>query len=603
MHLAKIANAYVVELLGKTGEPKADRPVQFQVKHRDFRDPVRVTLKSDPSGRIQLGPLNDITSVTATGPEGSPRIWHLQPDQHTYYGSVHAAAGAPVTVPFVGSKLARTEVSLLERRGNTFIADRFDNLSVENGMLVAKGLPAGDYDLWLKVPNRHITLRIAAGESRANYVLGKIRHLEQRGESPLQIVAVASEKESLRIQLHNSNKFARVHVFATRYVPEYNAFGNIGRILDAEPTQYYRPPIEAYYASGRNIGDELRYILDRKSTQKYPGMMVERPSVLLNPWAVRTTQTAQQEAQAGTDFAATPPPAPADVAPRPESAAVADPKGIQPPLQSNLDFLSEASVVVTNLVPDDNGIVEIPRKGLGSHQHIHVVAVDPVSTAYRAVSLPEQPTKFRDLRLLAGLDPQKHFTQQKRTTVVTSGGTFELPDIVTSKFEAYDSLARVYGLYMTLSHDPKLLEFGFILNWPNLKPEEKRTQYSKYACHELNFFLFKKDPQFFTAVVKPYLANKRDKTFSIAGCSGMPLEADIDPWAHEQLNIVERILLAQRVPADTEHGKRHVRDLFDLLPPDIERSNLLFRTAIRGSALETSDALGVEAKAGDCVRI
>ena len=43
-------------------------------------------------------------------------------------------------------------MSLLELRGNTFVADRFENLSVENGLLVAKNLSPGDYDLWLKEP-------------------------------------------------------------------------------------------------------------------------------------------------------------------------------------------------------------------------------------------------------------------------------------------------------------------------------------------------------------------------------------------------------------------------------------------------------------------
>ena len=319
--------------------------------------------------------------------------------------------------------------------------------------------------------------------------------------------------------------------------------------------------------------------------------MLDRPSVLLNPWAVRTTQTAQQDAQAGTDFAPAAP-APMSAAARPSAAPSESAAAAALPVESNLDFLGEASVVVTNLVPDDKGLIVIPRKQLGAHQHLHFVAVDPVSTAYRSVSLPEQPMKFRDLRLANGLDPQKHFTQQKRTSVVASGETFELADILTSKFETYDSLARVYGLYMTLTRDPKLLEFGFVVNWPKLKPEEQRTQYSKYACHELNFFLFKKDPKFFATVIKPYLANKRDKTFLDRWLLGLPLEADLDPWAYEQLNTVERILLAQRIAADAEHGRRHVRDAFDLLPTDIERSNLLFRTAIRGSALETSDTCG-----------
>src|SRR6185436_7574567 len=185
-----------------------------------------------------------------------------------------------------------------------------------------------------------------------------------------------------------------------------------------------------------------------------------------------------------------------------------------------------------------------------------------------------------------------------RTSVVASGETFELADILTSKYETYDSLARVYGLYMTLTRDPKLLEFGFVLNWPKLKPEEQRTQYSKYACHELNFFLFNKDPKFFATVIKPYLANKRDKTFLDRWLLGLPLEAELDPWAYGQLNTVERILLAQRIAADSEHGRRHVRDAFDLLPTDMERSNLLFRTAIRGSALETSETAAGAVLAG-----
>ena len=55
LHLAKFGPDYAVELLGRTGEPKADRPVQLAVKHRDFKEPVRVTVKTDANGRVLLG--------------------------------------------------------------------------------------------------------------------------------------------------------------------------------------------------------------------------------------------------------------------------------------------------------------------------------------------------------------------------------------------------------------------------------------------------------------------------------------------------------------------------------------------------------------------
>ena len=129
---------------------------------------------------------------------------------------------------------------------------------------------------------------------------------------------------------------------------------------------------------------------------------------------------------------------------------------------------------------------------------IHVVAVDPLNTTVpHGRRCRSSRPQFLDLRLRAGLDPTGHFTQQKQVSVLAAGKPFVLADAAGSRFEAYDSLAKVYGLYATLSHDPKLAEFAFVLNWPKLKPEEKRALYSKYACHELNFFLAKKDPEFF----------------------------------------------------------------------------------------------------------
>ena len=40
-----------------------------------------------------------------------------------------------------------------------------------------------------------------------------------------------------------------------------------------------------------------------------------------------------------------------------------------------------------------------------------------------------------------------------------------LADVAASRFEVYDSLARVYGLYATLNPDGKLAEFAFVLGW------------------------------------------------------------------------------------------------------------------------------------------
>jgi len=319
--------------------------------------------------------------------------------------------------------------------------------------------------------------------------------------------------------------------------------------------------------------------------------MLERPSLLLNPWAVRGTETAKQEAAPGADFAPE-----SEMLGRAEGGGGGGGRaGAARGDFANLDFLAEASLVLLNLEPDEQGVIVIPRKDLGAHQHLHVVAVDPRDTVCRSISLPEVEPKFNDLRLARGLDPAKHFAQRKQVTAVDAKQPFVLADIASSRFEAYDSLARVYTLYATLSNNATLIEFGFIRNWPGLKPEQKQEKYSKYACHELNFFLLHKDPEFFRATILPYLKNKKDKQFLDRWLLGEDLSGYVQPWLYAQLNVVERILLSQRLADDRRHTLRDVRDRFDLIPPDVERANLLFDTAVKGSALETGDKLGLEA--------
>jgi hypothetical protein len=236
----------------------------------------------------------------------------------------------------------------------------------------------------------------------------------------------------------------------------------------------------------------------------------------------------------------------------------------------------------------------VTRKAIGPHPVLHIVAVDPLNTTARSATLPEAPAEFVDLRLRHGLDPKGHFTQQKQVSVLAAGERFVVEDVADSRFEAYDSLAKVYTLYTTLSKDPKLAEFAFLLNWPKRKPEEKRAEFSKYACHELNFFLAKKDPAFFQAVVRPYLANKKDKTFLDRWLLEEDLSEYLQPWWYGRLNTVERILLAQREKGEPAKTARYVNDIVRLQPPNIDRFLSLFDTAIKGRALETDLGLGFD---------
>ncbi|MFM8250274.1 MAG: hypothetical protein ACKOBW_01620 [Planctomycetota bacterium] len=591
LYLVRAAGKYFVELLGRTGEPKVSRAVNFVFKHRDFQEPIQVTLKTDALGRVQLGELTDIVTLAATGPEGTVHNWPLHSDSYSYPATIHGRVGEAVTLPYLGGKpeASRDELSLLELRGENYVADRFAALTVKNGLVVIDKLPAGDYDLWFKGVNQRVRVRLVAGDQIGNYIVGSLRQLETRPLAPLAIASVTAEADRVQVSLSNVSNVARVHVFASRYVPAFHAYGHLARVRDAEPYLFTAGSAASVYVTGRSIGDEYRYIIDRKYAKKYPGNTLERPSLLLNPWAVRSTETGEVVAQRGEAFRGKGEAQMGDASRKAaEDTRLAAQGGF-----SDLDFLAEASAVLVNLTPDEKGVVTIPKAAIGSHQHLHIVAVDPLHTTYRSLTIEEPKTQLLDLRLTSGLDPAKHFTQQKQTSLVASGAVFELADITTTRFDNYDSLARVYSLYTTLSKDPKLAEFRFILQWPTMKIEEKRAQYSKYACHELNFFLAKKDPEFFNTVVKPYLANKKEKTYLDRWLLGDNIQDFTRPWSHGQLNIAERILIAQRVANERASEARHVSDLFEMLPPNVDEFIRLFDTAVKGRSLEASDQLGL----------
>ncbi|MGQ9592320.1 MAG: hypothetical protein ACUVYA_18740, partial [Planctomycetota bacterium] len=310
IHLAQAGGVYHLEVLGKNGEPRPDRPVRVWLKHRDFREPAEVTLQSDPRGRVELGALEGIEWVKAEGPEGTGDVWNLAGDWHDLPGAIHAVAGDSIYVPWAeagangrraGGGL-RSEVSLLELRGQAYARDLLETASQADGYLRIEGLPPGDYDLFLKRQRRGIRIRVAAGEAREGYALGGYRQAELRPPRPLQIAGVAVDEDSVKVRLEGWTKASRVHVAATRYVPEYSMAADLLAWTAPDPGFALAPKVESLYVVGRDLGDEIRYILERKRSKTYPGNFLARPSLLLNPWAIRSTETGVDEAKGGGAF-------------------------------------------------------------------------------------------------------------------------------------------------------------------------------------------------------------------------------------------------------------------------------------------------------------
>ncbi len=78
----------------------------------------------------------------------------------------------------------------------------------------------------------------------------------------------------------------------------------------------------------------------------------------------------------------------------------------------------------------------------------------------------------------------------------------------------------------------------------------------------------------------------------IIGCLGNDVLAYAKPWHFEQLNTVEKILLAQTLEAERAEIRRYVNDRQLILPPNVDEFVRLFDTGLESSVLTEKSALG-----------
>jgi len=613
LYLSKVAEGYRVQLLGRSGEPLPNHAINLSLRRDDFRDNVRTTLKTDDSGTVHLGALEGIYRVTAEAPNGRKYRWVLPVDQRLYPSTIHARVGENIRIPVMNrSDAGREAFSLLEQVNGSYVRDCLDTVSLDGDYAEIKGLSPGNYLFYLKKAKHGLTIRVSSGVDTEGFLLAKGRTLEKSNETSLQLEPLKTVGENLVIQLANTNALTRVHVLASHYVPAFESFDALGLGSGFDPILGVPAKSKNHYLSGRAIGDEYRYIIERRFAEKHPGNMLKRPGLLLNPWSLRDTSTEIQDLKEGQEWKSEAEPQASLAKRRSARQRRGEEGGLRDP--HAFHFLAQSSVTAYNVAPDENGVILLKLADLADCRYVRVLAMDPMTSVERNLALPAGPVKTLDRRLANGLNAKRHFLQQDQVTILEPEKAFVIEDAVSSEFEIYETLESVYQLFRTLNGDSKLEEFSFLLDWPGLEEAKKLELYSKYASHELSFFLHQKDPAFFESIILPYLENKKDNTFMDHYLLGYDLNPYLEPWRFARLNVVERILMAGRLPEQQDGIVRDVSDWLAMLPPEERLELTSFGTALRGGELDFSEdastaslglrrAKGLESKLKSSVRL
>ncbi len=558
LFLRRTSEGYFLECRGRTGEPLPHRAMIIGFHHRvvheeDSRLWRWVSLQGDGNGVVKLGPLVDIDRVrlgrfsvgerTTGNFEGYE--WKLDCGVKWPYGAktIASAEGETIELPvrglfdgaWPGADKMENRVSLLAvSKDGSYTADCIGACSYSNGVLRIAGLLAGDYRLTFRtedIPTVKIAVvRTGEGVGEGGVVAGAARAVTDTGApNSLRIESAdVSQKGILRVRVANAGADARVHVFAARTMRDVregpSPFTALALQLDNPAMRVWKwGDARSRYVSGRDLGDKLRYIFDRRQEPGRTGNMLQRPSLILNPWTTTETSTdevRQKDGEAWADVLAS-------------DAAAEDAAGI--PFSGSdaqwafacRDFLPNPMAVFANLKPGADGLVEVDLSKAAGMQDVSVVVTDGRTIDEVALAGALVPFAPLDLRVKKGFD-----------ALADSGYA-----------KGYATVGELYQLLLSLDTSGRgaFAEFGFLADWGRKGDKEKRELYGKYASHELDLFIHEKDRAFFGAVVAPNLRNKRLKDFMDKWLLGEDVSDYAAPGRLQDLNALEQCLLARRV--------------------------------------------------------
>ncbi|KAI9304785.1 hypothetical protein BJ944DRAFT_240240 [Cunninghamella echinulata] len=610
--LRKNNTEYLLNVFGKNGEPLKQRSVQLNFDHKMLYSAISITMQTDDNGIINLGQLDNISSINISSPW---KQWSINKNQTeaTLPSTIHANVDTEIKIPFIADNDYNCSLFQTGIRGIPTVDFTSRLQCTESGVVIQNGLPEGSFCLYYRPSNNvHgniIDINISKNalnytkQPWDNWIIGKEVYMEKSGDitqDPLFISNVNYDKNQIKLQLKGSSaSLKKAFVIATlsTFVPTTNASlaSTFNNKYDNHRLEFQKIEDQvsaSNYLIGRKLSEEYQYILNRSKQEKYIGSTLTDPSLLINPKKDASTSVNTRSANQGneefTSVSKKNKSAP-NYRMRQGMALCGNDYIHNPSTQAdfNFGFLNHSSkVLVLQPKGQDEVLINRGQLGEGNLLQITVVSGEQLVGGSYTLSDVDLTMNINDQRQTdQGLNVNGAYLRKKTITILSPShpqDTFTI-DQNQKEFELIDSQDALLDIFNLLAkHDSKHLEdFDIIRRWENLSNEEKIKSFNKLNSHEFNLWLKFKDTDFFNTNVKPLIKSKIHKTFM----DDYLIDAELTKYAnnlyaYQLLSTAEKALLAKRVPDILPVVLRHFKDTFE--PP---LSDEPFDTVLAGNTL------------------
>ena len=582
------ASGYRLELRGRNGEPLPSRAITLKCDRSDIEPHITVHARTDAQGRIDLGKLDTIDKLTASGTGIAETEMDCNSRWLASASLIQIAATTDVRLPLESPApaLDRLHFSLLEVIDSQPVRDHFDKLALADGHLLIRHLPPGDFLLTRRYGScgktANVNLHVSAGVEQDGLLISATRIMPRVMPVNPSIAKAAAENGRLTLQLRDAGPHTRVTLVGKRY--SFHGWDEGEAAYPFEPAQSasLTPGFEGCgYLTERRLSDEMRYILERRAAKTFPGSLLPRPGLLLNRWTEDTVnQSAETGREGGTGMGS--------------GHGSGKSFGLIPTnkrdsgsssLPDVCDFLKSPAVVRFDLTPQPDGSLSLPLADFAACQSLEIIAADEFASDRLILPLPASDTPLRERRIARPLDPAVHFLATRNAAVLATGQQAAIENLLDADWRAFTTLGEAHQLLHGFTHSDVLREFSFLTEWPDLSEARKLDLLAKHACHELHLFLARKDKPFFDQHVKPLLAAKLEPQFIDDLLLGRELTPYLRPFAWQRLNAAEKALLAQALPAAHATIAHELKLRWQSAAPSPETETALFTQTLGGRDL------------------
>lgn len=561
-----------LQILGKNGETKKNVEVTLNMSHYLLHDKITKKLSTNDDGIISLGELKYIYHIIANYTYLGQGINAEFSPNHEMHCSIpdilQVTENTDFEIPLGTSDFDPREFSIFKYSESESKLENLllnpkqlkvvtgksisseEGLAREYSVLKFSNLTQGTYKiLWNFYADSVVTqIKVLKGEYwNGNSFIKSNDMITQVSDNlnliRLENLSIDYKTNLVKFKIANCSNKSRVHILAYKYTPYLQVYNSLGlakyfnNCFNSDRKSFTYSKWANLYLNNRLLNEEVKYVLDRKDQERYTGNTLEKPSLLMKRQFIRDTTTEIRDAKSGTIYKDAQ--LSLGVSEDRNRNRKCEKKALTRSISnvkeaylnlvdrlytkqngdilSVLDFLSLSPILIENLIPNEEGFVEVEIKDLDYYSSLQVIALDNKSICDEIVAIDSPSKKARELKDLSLqniLDPEKPFCENRSNYALIENDKHKITDITSSSFKLIDSIENYLSYVALTSPDYTYFKskFSELLSFDTLNLSQKFKFVSECFCHEVNVYLFFKHPEFFDAYIKPVIKHKSEKT-------------------------------------------------------------------------------------------